>query len=232
MVVINVLFNKDCFRVSGERRLYWKKMVKRRQTMCNYCFIRQKLPMEIRGVAYLLQSTGKRRQNMIWSDSWLEPLEMSLAILEVNFCWLALRGCNRCFIRQKWIYEIGWVTALLGKDGKMMSDYNLVGYLFKTLDMKLAILEINFCWLAWSGCNCSFIRQKLPLEIKKVTVLLGKVNDGKMTSDYKLVRCLIGSPWHVISDSSIGFLMTFFSWLQLPFSRICPKKIFMRKSSS
>ena len=40
-------------------------------------------------------------QTIKWSDDCLKAFDMYLAIAEFNFCWIALSGCNCCFIRQK-----------------------------------------------------------------------------------------------------------------------------------
>ena len=44
------------------------------------------------------------------------------------------------------------------------------------------------------------------MEIRKMTALLGKV-----TSEYKLIGCLIKIPWYVVSDSSVHiiYILTF-----------------------
>ena len=132
---------------------------------------------------------------------------------------VALNDCNCRFIRRKVPQNIRGVTAGLGKDGKMTSDYKLVGCLFSEY-RKIRIkknsvfrhfsrsVELNFCWLALSGCNCCFIRPKLHFGIRGVTTLLG--NYRKMTLEHKLVGCLIRSPWHEVNDSSIQFFVNFF----------------------
>ena len=55
------------------------------------------------------------------------------------------------------------------------------------------------------------MRQKLSIEIMRVRDLIGR--DKKMTSDYKFIMCLNRSPWHVVIDFSIQFLLTCFKWL-------------------
>ena len=42
----------------------------------------------------------KWHQILNLSDFWLEVLSMQLAVLEFNFSWDTLNGCNCCFIRQ------------------------------------------------------------------------------------------------------------------------------------
>ena len=67
----------------------------------NCVFIKQSLPIKLEEWRIYWTTTGKRYQSINWSENWLEALQMNLAILQFNFCWLALNGCNYCFIRQK-----------------------------------------------------------------------------------------------------------------------------------
>ena len=104
---------------------------------------RQMLLMEIRWRQLYWVTTEKWRHTINRADSCLKTLETHLTILEFNSCWFVSSVSNCCFIKRKLLMKIREVTNLLEKWRQTISwseDF------LKALDMKLAILEINFCF--------------------------------------------------------------------------------------
>ena len=125
----------------------------------------------------------KWHQILNLSDFWLEVLSMQLAVLEFNFSWDTLNGCNCCFIRQilpgdhplstnaKFLKKTNIFNPLIRKRTCAYQGVRNVSFseifafvlnelpLWKlgqsslALNMQLAILEVSFGWFILSGCN-------------------------------------------------------------------------------
>ena len=99
---------------------------------------------------------------------------------------LALSCWNCSFVWKNLSLKIRVLTVLLGNDGKMTSEYKLIGCLIRSSWHAVNDPWNESCWHDLRRCNCSFIGQKLPEEIEGVMALMD--NDGKMTSEYKFDR--------------------------------------------
>ena len=84
--------------------------------------------------------------------------------------------------------EIREVMDLLGHNEKVRRKYYLIICLFSRPWYAVCRFSVRFGQFSLSGHNCCFIRQKLPMEIRGVTTLLG--SNGKMTADYKFIQML------------------------------------------
>ena len=115
--------------------------------------------------------------------------------LEKNCLWKLRKWRLYWVTRENWRESISWLDVW-----------------WEVLDMQLAILEFNFCWLVLSDCNCYFLMQKVPMRIRGVAPLLG--NDGKMTWNINISYFFI-TPQCIVGDSLIQLWMVYFDWLIL-----------------
>ena len=98
---------------------------------------------------------------------------------------------------------------LLGNDGKMTSENKFIGCFIKSPWYLVSNSWIQFMLTCFKRLQWFFTSYKLSMEIRIMTALLG--NNGKVTSEYKLIGCLIKIPWYVVSDSSVHiiYILTF-----------------------
>ena len=131
MTVIVVLLDEKFLRILGESRLDWAKTVKWRQTKLVGCLFSE----------YRKIRTKKNSVFRHFSRS-----------VELNLCWLALSGCNCCFIKPILHFGIRGVTTLLDNYRKMTLKHKLVGCLIRSpwheVNDSSIQFFVNFFWVA------------------------------------------------------------------------------------
>lgn len=146
--------------------------------------------------------TVKWREIINWSYACLEALSMQLPILEFNIfgkLWVAAMVVllDRNYLWKLYEWWVYWVRT-----GKWPEFINWSYVCVEALGIQLTVLQFNFGWSTLSACNQFFIRQILPMEIRKVTASLD--NDVKLhqTSNWS-------DAWREVLDMQLASLELF-----------------------